>query len=207
MTIDAVIFDIGNVLVEWHPARMYDAAIGPERRAALYANVDLAAMNARVDLGEEISDVVREVALAHSEYHDDILLWDSKWLEMLSPDLPLSATLLRALRAKGVPVYALSNFGTSTLALAERHFPVLTEFDRRFISGHLRMVKPDPSLYAHVEAETGHDPAALLFIDDRPENIDAAAARSWQTHLFETPEGLANRLFTEGLLTTNDLPR
>jgi len=207
MPVEAVIFDIGNVLVEWHPARMFDAAIGSQRREALFANVDLAAMNDRVDMGEEIADVVRETAIAHPGFHDDILLWHSNWLDMLQPDIPLSATLLRALRARGVAVHALSNFGTSTLALAERHFPVLTEFDSRFVSGHLTMMKPDPAIYAHVEAGVGVAPEALFFIDDRAENIAAAANRGWQTHLFETPEGLADRLVAEGLLSAAEAGR
>ena len=150
MTIKAVVFDIGNVLVEWHPEKMFDAVIGEERRRALFANVDLDRMNKRVDLGEEIADVVAEYAKANPDYHDDIMLWHSRWLEMLTPDIPLSAIILRALRGKGMPVFALSNFGVSTLALADRHFPALADFDRRFISGELGLVKPDPAIYAHV---------------------------------------------------------
>jgi len=207
MPVEAVIFDIGNVLVEWHPTRMFDAVIGQQRRKALFADVDLDTMNDRVDMGEEIADVVRETALAYPDYHDDILLWHSNWLDMLQPDIPLSATLLRALRARGMAVHALSNFGTSTLALAERHFPVLTEFDSRFVSGHLAMMKPDPAIYAHVEAGVDVAPEALFFIDDRAANIAAAAERGWQTHLFETPEGLADRLIDEGLLSAAETGR
>ncbi len=204
--IKAVVFDIGNVLVEWHPEDAFDRAIGEERRRALFADVDLDAMNARVDMGEEIADVVRETAERYPAYHDDILLWDSNWLDMFHPPIPGAITLLRAVRAKGIPTFALSNFGTSTLALADKHFPVLTEFDRRFVSGHLRMMKPDPAIYAHVEAETGFAPEALLFTDDKPENIDAAAARGWATHLFEGAQGLANKLFAEGVLHPSDIP-
>ena len=201
MPIDAVIFDIGHVLVEWHPTRMYDATIGKARRKELFANVDLMAMNDRIDLGEDIADMVVETAAKHPEYHDEIMLWNTGWLDMLSPDLPHSAKMLRALRAKSTPVFALSNFGVSTLELAERQFPVLTEFDHRFVSGHLKMMKPDPAIYAHVEAHVTQAPDTLFFIDDRPENIAAAAARGWHTHLFEHPAGLAERLVAEGLLT------
>ena len=205
MTIKAVVFDIGNVLVEWHPEKMFDAVIGEERRRALFANVDLDRMNERVDLGEEIADVVAEYAKTNPDYHDDIMLWHSRWLEMLTPDIPLSAVILRGLRSKGMPVFALSNFGVSTLALADRHFPALTDFDRRFISGVLGLIKPDPAIYAHVEAETGVAPEGLLFIDDRPANIAAAAARGWQTHLFEHPEGLAERMVSEDLLSRTEM--
>jgi 2-haloacid dehalogenase len=202
MTIDAVIFDIGNVLVEWHPLREFDRLIGEARRKDLFANVDLMGMNDRVDLGADMPTLVRELAEAHPEYSDEVLLWEKHWLDMLSPDIPHSARMLRALRAKGVPTYALSNFGTGTLALADRHFPILTEFDHRFVSGHLALMKPDPAIYAHVEQTLPQfAPHSLFFIDDRADNIAAAQARGWQGHLFEHPEGLAERLVQEGLLS------
>ena len=47
-------------------------------------------------------------------------------------------------------------------------------------------------------------PGALLFTDDRRENIEAAEARGWQGHLFEGPEGWAGRLVSEGLLTAEE---
>ncbi|MEM1066995.1 MAG: HAD-IA family hydrolase, partial [Pseudomonadota bacterium] len=76
----------------------------------------------------------------------------------------------------------------------------LTEFDRRYISGHMRCIKPEPRIYEMVEADSGVAPGRLLFTDDKPDNIAAAAARGWQTHLFEGPEGWAARLVAEGLL-------
>ena len=202
--IKAAVFDIGNVLIEWVPERPFDRLLGRARREELFAKVDFASMNDRSDLGEDMVDLVQELADQHPEDREDILLWSEHWLEMLAPELPQSARLLRALRAKNVPVFALSNFGVGTLALAERRYPVLMEFDQRFISGELHMMKPDPAIYAHVETETGVAPEDLLFIDDRADNIAAAKVRGWQGHLFETQEGLATRLVTEGLLTPEE---
>lgn len=205
MSINAVIFDIGNVLVRWDPLRMYDETIGEARRKSLFAAVDLDTMNERVDLGEDIAEVVAETAAAHPEHGDAILLWHRRWLDMLRPEIPATARILRALRRRGVPVMALSNFGTTTLELADKTYPVLTEFDRRFISGHLGMMKPDPAIYTLVEQETGLAPETLFFTDDRPDNIEAAALRGWQTHLFTAPETLADRLLRDGLLNAEDL--
>ena len=53
------------------------------------------------------------------------------------------------------------------------------------------MAKPDAEIYAAVEAATGLVPERLLFVDDRMGNIAAAAARGWQTHLFDGPDGWA----------------
>ncbi len=201
MTIDAVVFDIGNVLVEWRPEDAFDRLIGEEKRQALFAAVDLDTMNARVDLGDEIADVVAECAAAHPEWAEEVLIWNTHWGEMFQPVIPGSVRLLRALRARGVPVLALSNFGASTFDYAQTLYPFLTEFDQMYISGKMRMMKPDPAFYAALEAGCGVAPERLLFADDRPDNIAAAEARGWQGHLFEGPEGLAERLVAEGLLS------
>ena len=50
---EAVIFDIGNVLIEWQPEARYDEIIGPERRAAMFAAVDLHGMNEQLDRGSD----------------------------------------------------------------------------------------------------------------------------------------------------------
>ena len=52
MSIKAVVFDIGNVLIEWQPERFYDSVIGETRRRAMFAAVDLHAMNDKVDMGQ-----------------------------------------------------------------------------------------------------------------------------------------------------------
>lgn len=202
--IDAVIFDIGNVLLEWDPVGFYDRRIGAERRAELFAAVDLDAMNLRSDRGEDLAELVKQTAAEHPRFADEIRCWHDNWLDMAQPDIPGSAVLLRALRRRGMPVFALTNFGVPTLAMADIAYPILTEFDCRFVSGELRMLKPEPAIYAHVETETGLAPDSLFFTDDRPENIDAAQARGWQTHLFEGPDGLAARLVAEGLLTREE---
>lgn len=201
MTVQAVVFDIGNVLIEWHPERFYDDRIGPEARAAMFAAVDLHGMNDAVDRGAPFRDHVYALAERHPEWADPIRLWHDRWAEIAAPEIPQSVRLLRALKARGVPVHALTNFGAETFALAAGPYPFLTEFDSAFVSGHLRIAKPDAEIYAAVETGVGLPPAALLFADDREENIAAAAARGWQVHHFTGPEGLAARLVAEGLLT------
>ncbi|MGR3631776.1 MAG: HAD family hydrolase [Limimaricola soesokkakensis] len=201
MNIDAVVFDIGNVLIEWNPERVYDAVIGPERRAELFAEVDLHGMNERVDLGESFHGQVSALAEAHPERAAEIMLWHDRWIEMASPEIPHSGRLLRALKARGVPVFALSNFGVETFEIARAHYPVFAKFDALFVSGHLRMAKPDAPIYERLERDTGVAPERLLFTDDRADNIAAAHARGWQTHHFTGPEGLADRLVAEGLLS------
>ena len=196
----AVLFDIGNVLVHWSPERVYDAAIGPEARARLFAEVDLDGMNRAVDRGAPLGPSVAALAARHPDRADQIALWAERWDDMFAPVIDRSVRLLMALKSRGVPVFALSNFGRETFRRAEAKHPFLGVFDRRFLSADLGTLKPEPQIYAAVEAATGLAPETLLFTDDRADNIAAAAARGWRVHHFTDPEGWADRLVAEGLL-------
>ena len=198
--VTAVVFDIGNVLIEWQPERFYDAEIGEDRRRAMFAAVDLHGINDRVDKGENFRDTIYTAAEAYPDWRAEIRMWHDRWIEMAAPAIDRSVAALRALRSNGVPVFALSNFGIDSFVLAETHYPFLAEFDRRYISGHMGVIKPDAEIYQQLEADCGVIPTGLLFADDRVDNIDAAQARGWQTHLFDGPDGWVDRLVAEGVL-------
>ena len=202
--IDAVIFDIGNVLIEWQPERFYDREIGEARRKAMFSTVDLHGMNDRVDMGEGFQEVIYETAEAYPEFRDEIRLWHDRWIELAQPVIPHSVKLMRRLQGKGVPVFALTNFGIESFAYAQTHFDFLNEFDHAYVSGHMAVIKPAARIYEMVEEHSGIAPDRLLFADDRVDNITAARARGWNAHLFETPEGWANELVAPGLLTARE---
>ncbi|MCA3485972.1 MAG: HAD family phosphatase [Rhodobacter sp.] len=196
----AVIFDIGNVLIEWNPERYYDSQLGEVARRRLFAEVDLHAMNEQIDAGGPFRETVYDLADRTPDWAEQIRWWHDRWIELASPRIDRSLVLLRALRRNGVPVFALSNFGVHSFAYAETRYEFLGEFDRRYISGHMGVTKPNPEIYRKVEEDCGLPPEALLFTDDRADNIAAARARGWQVHLFDGPEGLARRLVAAGLL-------
>jgi 2-haloacid dehalogenase len=199
--VQAVVFDIGNVLIEWQPERFFDSVIGPDRRRAMFAAIDLHGINDEVDRGGNFRDVIFAAADANPDWRTEVMMWHDRWIEMAAPAIDHSVRLLRALRAKEVPVFALTNFGVQTFAIAEPVYPFLGEFDRRYISGNMGVIKPNADIFAQMEADCGVPPECLLFADDRIDNIRAAAARGWQTHLFEGPQAWADRLVAEGLLT------
>ena len=201
MDIEAVVFDIGNVLIAWRPEERYDAMIGAARRRRMFAEFDFHAMMERIDSGGGFAAEVARAAEAHPRWRDEILMVRDRWNDLARPEIPRSVRLMRALRARGVPVFALSNFGAGNFPLSEAAHPFLGEFDRRYISGEMGMAKPDPRIYAAVEADCGVPPQALLFADDRAGNVQAARARGWRAHLFEGPEGFAGELAALGLLS------
>ncbi len=200
MPVQAVIFDIGNVLIEWQPERYYDRVIGEDRRRKMFSTVDLHGMNDLVDQGHHFTDTIYDWAEKYPQWRAEIRMWHDNWIELAAPEIPHSVRLLRALRAQGVPVFALTNFGVQNFDYATTVYPFLTEFDRLYVSGRMKAVKPHSPIYEMVEADCGLAPETLLFADDRIDNIETARARGWQTHHFTGPQGWADRLVAEGLL-------
>ena len=200
----AVVFDIGNVLTCWTPEAFYDRVIGEARRRELFAEVDLHGMNLAVDAGALFRETIYEWAGANPKWAVEIRWWYDRWIELASPRIEGSIVLLRALRAKGVPVFALTNFGKDSFVEALPRLDFLSEFDRKYVSGEMGVIKPDPLIYQMVEQDCGLTGAQLLFTDDRADNITAAARRGWRTHQFESWQGWARRLVAEGLLTEQE---
>lgn len=204
MPIEAVVFDIGNVLIEWKPERFYDAQIGAARRSAMFDEVDLHGMNDLVDRGHHFTDTIYYWAEKYPGWRDEIRMWHDNWLDLATPAIPHSVRLMRALRAKGTPCFILSNIGIQTWDIAVAHYPFLGETDRAYVSGLMKTAKPDAVIYEMVEQDCGIAPDRLIFADDRQDNLDTAAARGWQTHLFTHPKLWADRLVAEGLLSTEE---
>lgn len=130
MSVQAVVFDIGNVLIEWNPVAFYDREIGAEARSRLFAETQIEAMNLAIDAGAPFRATVQAHAAAHPAWSREILWWHDRWIEIASPRIERSIRLLRRLRAKGVPVFALTNFGTDSFAYAQTQYDFLNEFDR-----------------------------------------------------------------------------
>lgn len=201
---EAVIFDIGNVLTCWQPEAFYDRVIGVDRRRALFAAVDLHAMNEAVDAGALFRETIYDWADRTPDWSGEVRMWYDRWIELASPRIEGSIAVLRALRAKGVPVFALTNFGSHSYEEARDKLDFLSEFDREYVSGRMKVTKPDPRIYQMVEADCGIAPDRLLFTDDKADNITAAARRGWRTHHFESWQGWARRLVAEGLLSETE---
>ena len=197
----AVVFDIGNVLIEWQPERFFDRIMSTEDRDRMFATVDLHAMNDQIDRGGEFQAIVYQTADETPEFQGQIRLWHDNWLDLASPAIERSVSLHRALQACGIETYILSNIGRETYLMAEGRYPFLAEFDRHYVSAHMATIKPEAQIYELVEKDCGLAPDQLLFTDDRLDNIDAARSRGWQVHHFTGSKGWAEALVAHELLT------
>jgi 2-haloacid dehalogenase len=159
------------------------------------------AWHARHDEGVSIDELIAEAAAAHPEHRARIERYRTHWL--LSVPGPIDGThrLVERLAARGVPQFAITNFGAETFALFRPTFPILDHMRDIVVSGTERLIKPDPAIFHLAARRFGHDPARMLFIDDNAANIAAARDLGWQVHWF-TGDSLALEadLVTRGLL-------
>ncbi|PKQ07241.1 MAG: haloacid dehalogenase [Alphaproteobacteria bacterium HGW-Alphaproteobacteria-10] len=202
----AVVFDIGAVLLHWEPERVYRRLIpDAQARARFFRDICPPAWNETFDRGAPMPQGVVEHAERHPDHADLILAWWADWPEMIGPAIDGSVACLKALKARGTPVYGLTNFAAETFEIAREMYPFLDDFDVCVVSAHVKRNKPEPEIYAALEAQTGAAPHTLFFTDDRPDNIAAAVARGWHGHVFEHAEGLQAALIGHGLLTREEL--
>ncbi len=195
----AVVFDIGNVLINWQPEKFYDDVCGVDRRRQMFETVDLHGMNDKIDRGADFRETVYQAARQYPDFASEIRLWHDRWIEIANPAIESSVELARRLRELGVRMMILSNIGRETYDIAAKHYAFLNDFDDHFISGHLGTIKPEPRIFEIVEQETGIAPEHLFFIDDRAENVSAARERRWQAHQFEGFKGLQRALGEVGV--------
>jgi 2-haloacid dehalogenase len=197
----AVVFDVGNVLFHWDPEKLYARLIpeAAERRRFL-EEICTPAWNLGFDAGEPMPEGVEAHAARHPDHADLIRAWWTGWAEMTGPQIDGSVDCLRALRARGVPVFGLTNFAAETFAIARTLYPVLNEFDVCIVSAEVKCVKPEPGIYALLEERSGLAPDRLFFTDDSPANVAAAHKRGWTAHLFDGPAGLRAALIEAGFL-------
>ncbi len=198
--IEAVVWDIGNVLGYWDPEGYYDRRLGSEGRARFFDETGIEAVNVEIDRGAPARETIYAYAKDHPDWAGEIRLWFDDWGAMFQEPVPGSAELFAEVKATGIRVLALSNFGAETFEIAKTIHPVLAEFDEAYVSAHLNLIKPDPAFYAALEDGSGLSGGALLFADDKAENIAAAEARGWKGHLFDGTEGWRARLESEGVL-------
>ena len=200
MTPKAAVFDIGNVLINWQPEAYYDARFGPERRRAFFDAVPMDAINLRSDAGESLGALTDEAVGAYPDWAVEIRAWREHFLDICTPAIDGSVTVLEALKAREIPLFTLTNFGDETFDLARAAYPFLDLFDAHFVSARLRMLKPDPAFYAALEKTTGFSGSEIIFADDRADNIAAARERGWQVHHFDGADGWNGALVAAGLL-------
>ena len=172
-----MVFDLGGVLIDWNPRHLYRQLFDDEGAMERFlAEVCSPAWNERQDAGRPWREAVADLIARHPDHTPMITAYHQRWAEMLRGEIPESVEVLKALKARGLRLYALTNWSHETFPEARRRFAFLDLFDGIVVSGEEGLIKPDPVIFQRLLTRYDITPSRALFVDDSPRNVTAAAA-------------------------------
>lgn len=200
--VKAVVFDVGNVLYGWDPdAFLVTQVADDEARLKFIADTDLFAWHETLDGGRPYDEAAAELSEKFPEYAHLIAAWSDRFGETITGPVPGVHEIVGDLDAKGVPLFAITNFSADFWApfvAGERAF--FDRFRDIVVSGEEKLLKPDPAIYFLALDRFRLRPDEALFVDDRAINVEGAEAVGMKGHLFTTAGDLRARLEAEDLL-------
>jgi 2-haloacid dehalogenase len=200
--IDAIIFDLGGVLIDWNPNYVFDKLLtDAEKKKYFFENVCTPDWNEQQDAGRTIKEATEEVLEKHPEWKEYIEAYYGRWEEMLGGPIQGTVDIFRQLKESGdYKIYALTNWSAELFPIALKRYEFLHWFDGRVVSGEEKMRKPFPEFYQLILNRFSLTPEETLFIDDSVRNTNAAKEHGLNTLLFKSPAQLKDDLVQMGLL-------
>ena len=174
---DALLFDLGGVLIDVDPGRAFAywaRAIDGDPRALArrYVPGELYARHERGEISEACWFAALRAQLGLDGLADDAIA--AGWNALLGDAIPGVAALLERASERW-PLYLFSNTNRTHEAVwARRHAALLAPFARRFVSFELGLRKPEPGAFAAVARAIGVPAGRILFFDDLEANIEGA---------------------------------
>jgi 2-haloacid dehalogenase len=199
--IDTVVFDLGNVLIQWDPRHLYRKIFGADEAAMEYflSEVCTMAWNEQQDRGRSWEDGIAEAIARHPAYAPQIRAFYERWEEMIPGALEDTVDILQQLRTLNVRLLALTNWSAQTYHFAEARFPFLSWFEGIVVSGRERLVKPEPAIYQLLIQRYQLRPETTAFIDDSLRNVAAAQDQGLQAIHFHGAGALRLQLQVLGI--------
>lgn len=192
-----IIFDIGNVLVEFCPDKaMEKAGIDKERIAGTLDATVYSSLWIELDRGVmDEKDVEKEMIKRAPEYRKEISLFFEKGKEYVVSIFSYAAEWIKELKNQGYQVYLLSNYPVSFFELhSKMQFNFLEYVDGKVVSAYVKMIKPDAEIYQHILEKYNLIAEECVFLDDREENVEAAVEEGIQGIIFTNYEEVKEKL-------------
>lgn len=194
-----VVWDLGNVLIDWDPTAAVTAGLGSEESARFFAGFDFGAWNHACDAGLPWADALAALERDHPQWAAHGRAYHQHFAASLVGDHPATVAALRDLHDAGVPQVGLTNFSAELYPYAPARFPFLDLLDDVVVSGREGVAKPDPAIYRLAADRAGLPLTALVFVDDKPENVAAAETLGMAGIVYSGAAPLRAALRTLGL--------
>ena len=194
--IQAIIFDFGNVLVEWNPRHVYRRYFpnDDEGMERFLHEVSFMDWNAQQDKGRTFAEGVAELSEQFPHHAELIQAYHDNWQDSIGEAYYGTIELLKRLKTAGYPIYGLSNWSAETFPFAREKYDFFNLLDDIVISGEVGSIKPEPEIFEILLENIGKPANQCRFIDDAPLNIEQARRMGFAAIRFESAEQLEREL-------------
>jgi 2-haloacid dehalogenase len=199
--VKAVVFDVGRVLVQWDLRHLFAKLIDDQQELDWFlANVVTPEWHFQHDAGRPLAEMLPELKAEHPAYAAHIDAYATRFNETIPGPVPGSFEIVEELAARGVPLFAITNFGSEFWAMFRPTQPIFDHFRDIVVSGDERLVKPDAAIYQLALRRFGLGEGAAIFIDDNLPNVVAARENGFFGHHFVDAPTLRSQLSALDLL-------
>lgn len=190
-----VIFDIGNVLLEFKPLDYLKRTFNDDNlEKFLYKEVFQCKEWLHLDRGILTQDeAIKIICLRNPMQEVHIKKCMDNWIDILSP-IEGTVKILNELKEKGYKLYLLSNFHSLAFETVYSRYDFFKYFDGGIISYKENLLKPESEIYTKLLDTYNLNAEECLFIDDTLVNIEAASRLGINTVHFESCEMLGKSL-------------
>ena len=181
-----IIFDMGNVLLDYNPdAAMQMLGINEKAKPVILKELFGGHEWVQLDLGNITVDEAYENIKQRipEEYHADLRKCIDGWDVCMVP-VEGAKEFCETVKSEGFGVYVLSNAHRSFYSYFPRYFS-LGFFDGVVVSADVHTVKPDIKIYKHLLEKYNLKAEECLFVDDRADNVEGAIKAGMKAFQFK----------------------
>jgi len=189
-----IIFDLGNVLLEFNPEVYVKSKISEEKVEEIYKCIfksDEWPMLDRGTISEE--EAKMNIINRNVENEELINLVFENWYDILIP-IESSVNMLKRLKQNGYKIYYLSNFHLAAFEHVTKKHDFFENFDGGVVSYKEKFLKPEKEIYEMIIDRYDLEPCETIFIDDMKENVDAAVKSGLKGIILKNPKDIKDEL-------------
>ncbi len=170
-----IIFDLGNVLINFKPEQFLLRYTKDKNRITKFiSNIIQSDTWLKLDRGiMSIKNARDDFISAYPEETELIKIFFDHWQEMLTP-ISKNVNLLKELKSNGYRLYILSNYIIEAYEYVKERYNVFSLFDGLVISGKINIIKPEREIFQFLLQKYNLNPEDSVFIDDIKQCIDQA---------------------------------
>ncbi|MBU3110284.1 HAD family hydrolase [Clostridium lacusfryxellense] len=190
-----IVFDLGNVLLNFNPLVYLNSQISDKVKVQqIYEEIFKSKEWLMLDRGiiTEV-EAIKEICNRSTDNSELIKLVMHNWYQLLTP-IEDTVEILKELKHKDYRLYFLSNFHLLAYEDVTKRYGFFKYFDGGILSYKEKLIKPGNDIYNKLIEKCKINPEETIFIDDTLENIESAIKLRFKAILFINSNDLREKL-------------